>query len=115
MITLYGIKNCDTVRKARRWLESNAIEYCFHDFREDGINSAQIKNWTEQMDWQTLLNKRSTTWKTLPEEIRQSVSAKNVATLLAENPTLIKRPVLISNERVLQAGFKPEIYQQLFS
>ena len=118
MITLYGISNCDSVKKAKKWLGDNAIVYVFHDFRVDGLDAKQIQHWLEQVPREKLLNKRSTTWKQLPDGLKNELTADNAADSLfidtmTEHPTLIKRPVLaISNDNI-QVGFSAADYQQL--
>ena len=118
MITLYGISNCDSVKKAKKWLGDNEIVYVFHDFRADGLTTEQIKHWLEQVPREKLLNKRSTTWKQLPDGLKNELTADNAAESLfidtmREYPTLIKRPVLaISNDNI-QVGFSAADYQQL--
>ncbi|MDM3872220.1 ArsC family reductase [Porticoccus sp. W117] len=114
MITLYGINNCDTVKKARRWLEENGIDYRFHDFRVDGLTANQVTDWSQQLGWETLVNKRSTTWKQLDETERATMDANSSINAMVEHPTLIKRPVLDNNGELL-VGFKPETYQDHFS
>lgn len=114
MTTLYGIKQCDTVRKARKWLDQHAIDYRFHDVREDGIDTATINDWAKQVDWQTLVNRRSTTWKQLDASERDALAADNFVALLVAHPTLIKRPVLTHNDSCT-VGFKTDDYQNLFS
>jgi Spx/MgsR family transcriptional regulator len=110
---LYGIKNCDTVKKARQWLEQHRIEYRFHDFRGDGLSAGQAQAWLDEIGIDTLLNKRGTTWKQLDENIRAQVTAKNAAALLAANPTLIKRPLLdIGQQRFV--GFNDKFYRDIF-
>lgn len=111
--TLYGIKNCDTVKAARRWLEDHAIEYRFHDFRADGLTLAQAQAWLDELGADTLINKRGTTWRQLDAKTRDSLNAKTAAALLVANPTLIKRPVLdIGHLRVV--GFSIGNYGELF-
>jgi len=112
MITLYGIKNCDTVKKARRWLEAHNIEYQFHDFREDGIDKTQLKGWVETLGWEAVVNKRSTTWRNLSDKEKEILSNAQAVKLLAGNPTLIKRPVTEKNKTLL-IGFKESEFQQL--
>ncbi len=112
MYTLYGIKNCDTVRKARKWLEENGIDYQFHDFRTDGLNIALLDKFTSKVDWEKLLNKRSTSWKQLDNDNKTDLNEAKATALMLETPTLIKRPVLDTGDQIL-IGFKPEIYQQL--
>ena len=113
MTTLYGIKNCDTIKKARKWLEAQGIDYQFHDFRADGIDAAQIDAWLKALGWETLVNKRSTTWKQLDEATRKAMDDKLAAATILENPTLIKRPLLDSNQG-FTVGFKESEYQSLF-
>ena len=109
--TLYGIPNCDTVKKARKWLEANGIDYQFHDFRKDGIDEAMIRNWMKTQSWEILLNKRGTTWRQLPDDVKNAVDESRAVSLMAEHPTLIKRPVLTRGKTVL-VGFKDTAYQK---
>lgn len=113
MITLYGIKNCDTVKKTRRWLEANNCDYHYHDFRSDGLDPGTLDAWLQAHDWNTLLNRRSTTWKQLSEAERKAVDESNVRDLLLSNPTLIKRPVTVSGRTVL-IGFSEASFQDAF-
>ncbi|NKB21117.1 MAG: ArsC family reductase [Alphaproteobacteria bacterium] len=107
MITVYGIKNCDTCRKALKWLEAEDIDHTFHDFRKDGLDQSTVTNWIEEIGIDTLLNRRGTTWRKLPEADQASVETGNAATLLTEHPTLIKRPVFdLGTKRLV--GFKAE-------
>lgn len=118
---LYGIKNCDTVKKARKWLDQQGIDHQFHDFRADGLSAQQINAWCKQVDWETLVNKRSTTWKQLDDATKADVNAAantgtNTATVnavLLANPTLIKRPVLEYSGQVY-IGFKAAEYEAIF-
>ena len=114
MITLYGIKNCDTVKKARRWLEQQEIEYSFHDFRTDGLDEDQVRDWLQELDWQTLVNRRSTSWKALTPKQRETMDADSALAAIMEQPTLIKRPLLdTGHER--HTGFSVATYQDIFS
>lgn len=110
MTTLYGIKNCDTVKKARKWLEEHGIEYTFHDFRVDGINQNQVTTWLEELGADAVVNKRSTTWKQLSESQKEQALSKDAAPLICDNPTLIKRPLLDTGKN-RHVGFKPDNYQ----
>jgi len=110
MYTLYGIKNCDTVKKARKWLESNDVNYQFHDFRVDGLTAEMIEQWFTTVGWEKLLNKRSTTWRQLDDAQKENINEQSAAILLLKNPTLIKRPVL-DNEITILVGFSEESYQ----
>ncbi len=111
MNIMYGIKNCDTIKKARRWLEERNISYEFHDFREHGVNPIQLRNWTNELGWQTLLNKRSTTWRKLPEESKQNMDEALALHIMEDQPTIIKRPVLETATGTL-VGFNETTYQK---
>lgn len=112
--TLYGIKNCDTVKKARNWLEANGIDYQFHDFRADGISEALVNGWLQQVELEQLINKRSTTWKQLDDASKASLSNDNAAALCCQHETLVKRPVLDLNGQI-HLGFNDKTYQTLFN
>lgn len=114
LITLYGIKNCDTVKKARRWLDERGIEYTFHDFREEGLTKEQVRAWLAEMDWQELINRRSTSWKALAQETRDSMNADRALIAIIQQPTLIKRP-LLDTGRERFTGFSAEHYESIFS
>lgn len=113
MTILYGIKNCDTVRKARKWLEAHDVPFTFHDFRRDGLDEATLRDWAEAVDWETLLNRRGTTWRKLPEAQRDDIDERKAIQLMLDNPTLIKRPVLVDADWV-HVGFSPDDYAALF-
>ncbi len=110
MITLYGIKNCDTVKKARKWLTDHNVEHQFHDFRQDGLTQDKIESWLSQLDWTKVLNKRSTSYRQLTDDVKENINRDNLATLLAEHPTLIKRPVVETQNQVL-IGFNDKQWQ----
>lgn len=93
MITVYGIKNCDTCKKARKWLTDEGIEHSFHDFRVDGLDQATVTAWSSELGWETLLNRRGTTWRKLADADRDRIDAASALRLMTDNPTLIKRPV----------------------
>ena len=114
MNTLYGIKNCDTVKKARAWLESNKIDYKFHDFRADGLSEKQIAEWINELGLETLVNKRSTTWKELDETIKNHFDKNSAIKVIAENPTLIKRPLLDTGKQKY-VGFRDTEYNKIFN
>lgn len=111
---IYGISNCDTVKKAKNWLDSHNIDYNFHDFRKDGINKDIINGWLNTVAWDKILNKRSTSWRNLDAFTQQAVNATNVVDLLVENPTLIKRPVMDVND-IITVGFNSDTYQGIFN
>lgn len=114
MITLYGIKTCSTVRKARDWLKQHNIDYHYHDHRFDGVDPMQLRLWVHELGWQTLLNKRSTTWRTLPAKTRENMDETLALAVMEDQPTIIKRPLLdLGTERFV--GFSEKHYQRLFS
>jgi len=113
MTTLYGIPNCDTVKKAQRWLQANGIEFSFHDFRKDGLEQQQLEQWAAALGWETLLNKRSTSWRQLDDEIKSSIDEQSAIREMLISPTLIKRP-LLELDGQYQVGFKESDYASLF-
>ena len=114
MITLYGIKNCDTVRKTRKWLDTHGIDYQYHDFREDGLNPKAVTAWIEELGWQNLLNRRSTSWKALDEQARISMDEVNAHKVILSHPTLIKRPLLDTGQQRF-VGFSAANYAKIFN
>jgi len=113
-LTLYGIPNCDTVKKARTWLDEHGRPFHFHDFKKAGITSAVIEGWMKHVDWEVLVNRKGTTWRALPDERKAAVvDAKSAIAVMLESPSLIKRPVLVGENHV-QVGFNDESYQQFF-
>ncbi len=114
MITLYGIPNCDTVKKARTWLDQNNVEHQFHDFRKDGVDAAQVKQWIADLGVDTLINKRSTSWKALSDEQKSGLNDSTALELILKSPTLIKRP-LLDKDGELQVGFKAATYETTFA
>jgi arsenate reductase (glutaredoxin) len=116
MLTVYGIPNCDTVKKARTWLDKNKVPYQFYDYRKDGITAEKISSWFSEFPWDKVLNKASTTWKELGEEEKNAVTdAKSAAKLLSISPTAIKRPVIEDeNGKALSVGYSEKIYEEKF-
>ena len=114
MIILYGIKNCDTIKKARKYLESHDIDYTFHDFRTDGVNEIQLRAWVKELGWEKLLNKRSTTWRNLPDETKQNMDEILALVVMEDQPTIIKRPVLEMADGVM-VGFSEKQYDEAFA
>ncbi|MCF6250890.1 MAG: ArsC family reductase [Methylococcaceae bacterium] len=111
MHTLYGISNCNTVKKAKDWLEANHIEYQFHDYRKQGLTADLLASFEAALGWEKLLNKQSTSWRKLNDEQKSNVSKQTALQYMLETPTLIKRPVLDTGEKMI-IGFKAENYQQ---
>ena len=112
MITVYGIPNCDTIKKARKWLKDNDIDYDFHDYKKLGVPENELKSWIKKIGWEVLLNKRGTTWRKLDNSIKDSVNKTSAIQIMLDNPSIIKRPVLIKNKNIL-VGFKAEEYLQI--
>lgn len=110
---LFGIKNCDTVKKARKWLEGNDIPYEFHDFRADGLSKDQLQTWLDALGSDVIINTRSTTWKQLSQQDQSLAIGKAASAVVLANPTLIKRPVLEAKGTTL-VGFNAEDYAKLF-
>jgi arsenate reductase (glutaredoxin) len=112
-VTIYGIKNCDTMKKARAWLDDHEIAYAFHDYKARGIERACLENWAKELGWETLLNKAGTTFRKLPEADRDKLTQTKAVGLMLDQPSMIKRPVLDINGRLI-VGFKPETYAAAF-
>ena len=112
MLKLYGIPNCDTVKKARKWLETNGVDYEFVDFRKNPLSAAQLKDWVANVGLDTLLNKRSRTWRELDKDQQDSSNPAKMLQLMREMPTLIKRPVLV-DKNILLVGFNNTEYGKL--
>lgn len=111
--TMYGIKNCDTIKKARKWLETNEISFDFHDYRKDGIDIDMLSKFEAALGWENLLNKRGTTFRKLDDEQKADLNREKALALLLEYPAMVKRPVLISDEQY-HLGFKTDQYQAFF-
>jgi arsenate reductase len=108
-ITIYGIKNCDTMKKARAWLDSHGLAYDFHDYKSAGIDKDRLKRWSDKVGWDILLNRAGTTFRKLPDADREDLNEKKALALMLAQPSMIKRPVLDLDGKLL-VGFKPEIY-----
>jgi Spx/MgsR family transcriptional regulator len=112
-VIVYGIRNCDTMKKARDWLEARRIGYVFHDYKTSGIDSPTLENWSTRVGWEALLNRAGTTFRKLPEVQRQDLTAQRAIALMCEQPSMIKRPVLDAGA-MLVVGFQPERYAAIF-
>jgi arsenate reductase (glutaredoxin) len=110
-VTLYGIKNCDTMKKARAWLEAKGVAYAFHDYKAEGIDRARLEGWARAVGWETLLNRAGTTFRKLPEVERAELDESRALALMLDQPSMIKRPVLDLGGRLV-VGFKPEQYEE---
>ena len=114
LITLYVIKNCDTVSKARNWLDLHGVDYRFHDFRADGLEQEQVQRWLDELGWENLVNRRSSSWKALDAATRESMDEQSALLAIMAQPTLIKRP-LLDTGRECFTGFSAASYQTIFS
>jgi len=112
MIKIYGIPNCDTMKKARKWLDINNLDYEFHDYKKLGAPEKNLKSWVKTAGWEVILNKRGTTWRKLNEDIKKNIDDTSSIQVMLDNPSAIKRPVLESG-KILIVGFKEEEYKTL--
>jgi arsenate reductase len=109
-ITIYGIKNCDTMKKARGWLDRHGIAYAFHDYKTQGIDRARLEEWSGKLGWEALLNRSGTTFRKLPDKDRENLGPRTAIALMLAQPSMIRRPVLDLGRGRLLVGFKPEAY-----
>jgi arsenate reductase len=111
-ITIYGIKNCDTMKKARAWLDRNGVAYAFHDYKTAGIEPERLERWEKKVGWEALLNRAGTTFRKLPDKDKAGLNAKKAMALMLAQPSMIKRPVLDLGGGKLLVGFEPEAYDE---
>lgn len=115
MTTLYGISNCDTIKKARNWLGEAGIDYAWHDYKKTGISLEQLGEWCRHLGWESLLNRKGTTWRKLGTEVQTAIQTEGAACqLMQEHPSLIRRPIL-EHEGQIIAGFTPSQYSVIFN
>jgi arsenate reductase len=112
-VTIYGIKNCDTMKKTRAWLDAHGIDYQFHDYKTAGIVRGVLEGWAREVGWETLLNRAGTTFRTLPEKDKVGLTEKKALALMMAQPSMIKRPVLAAGDLLL-VGFRPDMYAKAF-
>ena len=113
MITLYGIPNCDTVKKARTWLTDHGADYSFHDFKKQGVTEAQLDQWLTAVGWETLVNRKGTTWRNLDDATKAAVvDTASAHALLLQHASVVKRPVVVWADGAVTVGFKPEAFAQ---
>ncbi len=110
-LTIYGIKNCDTMKKARAWLDKRGVDYAFHDYKTAGIERERLEAWSKKVGWETLLNQAGTTFRKLPDKDKSGLDATKAVALMLAQPSMIKRPVLDLGRGKLLVGFKPELYE----
>ena len=109
-ITICGIKNCDTMKKARAWLDKRGVDYVFHDYKTAGVERAQLEEWAKKVGWETLLNRAGTTFRKLPDKDKENITEAKAVALMLTQPSVIKRPVLdLGRKRVV--GFSPDLYK----
>jgi arsenate reductase len=108
-ITIYGIKTCDTMKKARAWLDDRGVAHVFHDYKSEGVARAKLEAWVKEAGWETVLNRAGTTFRKLPDKEREGLTEKKAITLMLAQPSMIKRPVLEAGGMLI-VGFKPEVY-----
>jgi len=113
-IIMYGIKNCDTIKKAKKWLTDNAVEFTFHDYRQDGLSSSLVNTLESTLGWEAMINKRGTTWRKLDEELKSSIDKESAIAMMLDNPAIIKRPILDTG-KTFELGFSVDNYQNIFS
>jgi arsenate reductase len=113
MITIYGIPNCDTMKKARKWLEERGIGYRFHDYKKQGLEEPPLRLWVNELGWETLLNRRGTTWRKLPQGVRDGIDQEGAIRMMLENPSIIRRPVLDTGS-ARHVGFSSAMYEEIF-
>jgi arsenate reductase len=111
-VTIYGIKNCDTMKKARAWLDKHGVDHAFHDYKAAGIDRERLERWSKKVGWETLLNRAGTTFRKLPDKDKQSLDERRAMALMLAQPSMIKRPVLDLGGGKLLVGFKPETYKE---
>ena len=112
-VVIYGIPNCETMKKARKWLEAHNVDYEFHDYKKSGIDAERLQAWEAELGWETLLNRRGMMWRRVPDEVKAAINREGALDLMLETPSIIKRPVLDTGS-ALHVGFKPEIYTEIF-
>ena len=111
-IILYGIANCDTVKKAKTWLQQQGVEYSFHDYRKQGLDPGQLSAWVDELGWEALLNRRGTTWRKLDQTVRDAIDRDSAIQIMLDNPAIIKRPLLDRDgDKIL--GFDADAYQEI--
>lgn len=112
-VKVYGIPNCETVKKARAWLEVHGVEYDFHDYKKDGVDRARLEKWVRDHGWETILNRSGMTFRKLDPALTKDLDAAKAVALMMDHPSAIKRPILVQGSRTM-VGFKPEAYQAAF-
>ena len=110
-LTVFGIKNCDTMKKAMKWLDDNSVSYHFHDYKKEGVPERRLRQWLEALGWETVINKRGTTWRKLDDAVKESMNTEKAITVAMDNPSIIKRPIL-QNDDSITAGFNADEWEK---
>lgn len=113
MTKIYGIKNCDTMKKAFKWLDENGISYDFHDYKKEGADESVLRTAIKSHGWESVINRRGTTWRKLPDDVKESMNEEGAIAVALENPSIVKRPLLVTQDNVY-LGFKEEEYKEIF-
>ncbi len=114
MIEIYGIRNCQTMKKARQWLDERGVDYRFHDYKKTGLDRQTLERWEDAVGWETLLNRRGMMWRKVPQEVKDRIDRETALALMLETPSIVKRPVLVLADGRIQVGFDPDTYASLF-
>lgn len=114
-VTIYGIRNCDTMKKARAWLDKHGVDYAFHDYKSAGIDKDRLETWTKKAGWETIINRAGLTFRKLPEKDREGLNEKKAIALMLRQPSMIRRPVIELSGGKLLVGFRPEEYGSAFA
>ena len=114
MFQMYGIPNCDTIKKARKWLTENGIDYEFHNYKKSGVPEDKLKSWVKTIGWEILLNRRGTTWRKLDDSVKENIDEASAIQVMIENPSAIKRPALEIDDQLL-IGFSEDTYKEAFN
>ncbi len=112
-VTMFGIANCDTIKRAKDWLGAHAVPFDFHDYKRSGVDAGALRAWVDELGWEVLLNRAGTTFRALPDADKQGIDAAKAVALMRANPSMIKRPVLDLGDRRI-VGFKPDAYAEVF-
>ena len=113
MLQVCGIPNCDTMKKARRWLDEHGIDYEFHDYKKNGMDASLLRNWIDQVGWEKLLNRRGMMWRKLDEAQKENIDETSAIAIMLDTPSIIKRPVLVGENGNILVGFREDEYQEL--
>ena len=114
MVRIYGIPNCDTMKKALQWLADNAVAYEFHDYKKEGVDEKRLRRWVEQVGWEALLNRRGMMWRKLDDAVKETIDEASAVRIMLQTPSIIKRPVL-EHKKTLHVGFKEAEYAEIFA